>query len=39
MPVTTRSQQSDLLERIDDCLSTIEARSAGRERKPRRRGV
>ena len=30
MPVTTRSEQADLLERIDACLSTIESRAAER---------
>jgi hypothetical protein len=37
MPVTTRSQQSDLLERIDDCLSSVASRSEGRRRQARRR--
>ena len=32
LPVTTRSEQSDLLDRIDDCLSTLEERATGRER-------
>jgi hypothetical protein len=30
MRVTTRSEQADLLERIDDCLSTVESRDTGR---------
>jgi hypothetical protein len=30
MPVTTRSEQADLLDRIDGCLSSVEARAAGR---------
>lgn len=34
--VSTRSEQADLLDRIDSCLSTIEARSRARRR--RRRG-
>ena len=34
MPVTTRSQQSDLLERIDDCLSSVASRP--RRQTPRR---
>ncbi|MFQ5698929.1 MAG: hypothetical protein ACE5IL_11675 [Myxococcota bacterium] len=34
--VSTRSEQADLLDRIDRCLSTIEARSRARRR--RRRG-
>jgi hypothetical protein len=38
LPVTSRSEQSDLLERIDDCLSTIESRSVDRHRKGQRRG-
>jgi hypothetical protein len=36
MPVTTASEQVDLLERIDDRLSTVETRSTDRQR--RRRG-
>ena len=35
LPVTSRSEQSDLLERIDNCVSTIESRSLDR---PRQRG-
>jgi len=35
MRVTTRSEQSDLLDRIDDCLSAVESRGADR-RRPRR---
>jgi hypothetical protein len=27
LPVTSRPEQSDMLDRIDDCLSTIESRS------------
>jgi hypothetical protein len=38
LPVTSTSQQSDLLERIDDCLSTIESRATGRRRQERRKG-
>lgn len=34
--VTTSSEQSDLLERIDDCLSTVESRTAERKRRRRR---
>jgi hypothetical protein len=30
MRVTNRSEQADLLERIDECLSTIESRATGR---------
>jgi hypothetical protein len=30
MPVTTRSEQADLLERIDACLSTVETRGKDR---------
>lgn len=37
LPVTSRSEQSDLLARIDDCLSTIEARATDRGRKRGRR--
>jgi hypothetical protein len=36
--VTSRSQQSDLLEQIDSCLSTAESRSLDRRRQPRRGG-
>jgi hypothetical protein len=39
LPVTTRSEQADLLDRIDECLSSIEARAADRRRgQARRRG-
>lgn len=34
LPVTTRSQQSDLLERIDECLSAAESRATGLRRRP-----
>ena len=34
--VTSSSQQSDLLERIDDCLSAIESREEDRRRRGRR---
>lgn len=33
LPVTTRSQQADLLDRIDDCLSAIESRATDRGRR------
>ena len=33
LAVTSSSQQSDLLERIDNCLSTIESRSIDRRRR------
>ena len=33
LPVTSRSEQSDLLERIDDCLSVIESRATDRRRR------
>jgi hypothetical protein len=36
MPVTSLSDQADLLERIDDCLSAVEARAAGKHRRRRR---
>ena len=36
LPVTARSEQADLLDRIDDCLSTLEERATGRERRRRR---
>lgn len=36
--VTTRSEQSDLLDRIDACLSTAESRGTERRRKRDRRG-
>ena len=35
--VTTRSEQADLLDRIDCCLSAVETRVAGRQRQRRRR--
>jgi hypothetical protein len=39
MPVTTRSEQADLLERIDDCLSAVESRTKdGRGWRGQRRG-
>jgi hypothetical protein len=37
MRVSTRSEQSDLLDRIDDCVSRLEARSADEHRRKRRR--
>jgi len=37
LPVTSASQQSDLLDRIDDCLSTIESRATDRRRRVVRR--
>jgi hypothetical protein len=39
MPVTSRSEQADLLERIDECLSTVETRVKDRRgwRERRRR--
>lgn len=37
LPVTSRSDQSDLLDRIDDCLSAVESRAAGRRRREARR--
>lgn len=33
MRVSSPSEQSDLLERIDDCLSTVESRASGRDRR------
>jgi hypothetical protein len=33
LPVTSSSEQSDLIERIDDCLSAIESRDADRRRR------
>ena len=38
MRVTTRSEQSDLLERIDDCLSAVESRAARRRKEKPRSG-
>ena len=38
LPVTTRSEQADLLERIDDCLSTVEGRDMDRRRRRRTGG-
>lgn len=32
MPVTSSSEQADLLERIDDCLSDLESRATDRRR-------
>jgi hypothetical protein len=37
MPVTSSSEQSDFLERIDECLSSIESRATDRGRRMRRR--
>jgi len=37
LPVTSRSDQADLLEQVDGCLAAVEARSADRSRKPKRR--
>ena len=39
LPVTSRSEQSDLLDRIDDCLSTLESRGTDRRRRRPRRGA
>jgi hypothetical protein len=38
LPVTSRSEQTDLLERIDDCLSASESRATDRRRRARRGG-
>ena len=38
LAVTSISQQSELLERIDDCLSAIESRATDRRRRQARRG-
>jgi hypothetical protein len=38
LPVTSPSQQSDLLDRIDDCLSAIESRATDTRRRQARRG-
>ena len=38
LPVTSSSQQADLLERIDDCLSASESRATDTRRRPGRRG-
>ena len=38
LPVTSSSEQSDLLDRIDDCLSSFESRGADRRRRQARRG-
>jgi hypothetical protein len=34
LPVTTASQQADLLDRIDDCLRAVESRASGKRRRP-----
>jgi hypothetical protein len=38
LPVTSRSQQADLLDRIDDCLSSVESRGTDLRRQGARRG-
>lgn len=39
LPVTTRAEQSELLDRIDDCLTAVESRApAGRGWRARRTG-
>ena len=38
MRVTSRAEQSDLLDRIDECLASVESRVAGRRRRERGRG-
>jgi hypothetical protein len=38
LPVTSTSEQSELLERIDECLSSIESRDVDRRRGERRGG-
>ncbi len=35
LPVTSSSQQSDLLEQIDNCVSSIESRATGKRRERR----
>jgi hypothetical protein len=37
MPVTSAAEQSELLDRIDDCLSSVAARATDRRRRPGRR--
>jgi len=37
LPVSSRSEQADLLDRIDDCLSTVESRATDRRRRRARR--
>jgi hypothetical protein len=37
MPVSTPVEQSELLERIDECLESLESHRRGRERSGRRR--
>ena len=37
LPVTSASEQSDLLDRIDDSLSSVESRETGRRRRQARR--
>ena len=36
MPATSSAEQADLLERIDDCLTSVESRSSGKQRRGRR---
>jgi hypothetical protein len=36
--VTSRGEQSDLLDRIDECLSSVESRAGDRRRREPRRG-
>lgn len=36
LPVTSASEQSDLLDRIDACLSAVEARGAAKQRRSAR---
>ena len=38
MPVASRSEQADLLDCIDDCLSAVETSATGRRRQEQRRG-
>ncbi len=38
LPVTSSAGQADLLERIDDCLTAVESRAAGKRRSGRRAG-
>lgn len=38
LPVTSASEQADLLERIDKCLSTVESRAADKRRRLERGG-
>lgn len=39
LAVTSRAEQAELLDRIDDCLSAVETRATSKRRREKRRGA